>query len=256
MTVDVISAFVFLVLLFLGWRSGALRQILRVVAIVVVIIGVPFVSPMIRSILFGESGRASPGIEVFSLLAAGVLIYITVAVAGWLAVKVLRAASPTLGFMDRVGGASIGAAKAAIIIYLGVVLMVMLEGPLLERDPDNNMGLREGGLTGFVSTYNVLAPWQFPDINRLHQALRVGAEVEKAGAHEVIREEQSAADFFRDERIKELLADEDLMGWVVDDHYPMTLADSRVRDVLNDKDLVEKLTDVEWAVLNERVRVH
>lgn len=254
MSVDVLSLLICIVLVVLGWRSGALRQLLRMMAVIALVLGAPFISPIIRELLFQQSGTASPGIEVLCLFLAGLAIYLSVSLGAWLMIKILRAASPTLGLLDRVGGASIGALKAAILIYLGIGLIVLLHEPLRGYDPDNKLGLREGILTNFVHTYNVMAPWQFPDLGRLHQALRVGVLVQELGAFEAVRDEPDAAELLRDERVEELLADQALMEWVASDQYPMTLADGRVRDLLNDKKFVKRLKSVNWAVLKALVQ--
>lgn len=253
MIVDILSLLLFIVLVILGWRSGALRQLLRIIAVVVVILGAPFLSPIIRDLLFQESGTASPGVEVLCLFLAGVAIYITISLGAWLVIRIMRAASPALGFLDRFGGAGLGAAKAAILIYLGIGLIVLLQGPLEDYDPENNLALREGTLTEFVSEHNVLAPWQFPNLGRLHEALQFAAFVQETRAYDIVREDPSAAELLRDERVEELMADEALMDWIASDQYPMTLADSRVRDLLNDKEFVSRLKSVEWAVLKTRV---
>lgn len=253
MIVDLISLFVFGVLAFLGWRSGLLSQVFRIVAIVAVFLGAPLVTPVIKSIFFGETGAQTPTVEVFSLLISGVLIYVTFAVAGWVIVKVIRATSMTLGFLDRFGGASIGAAKALLMIYLAVILVVLMEGPLLETDPENKLRLREGRLTALVNEYNVLAPWQFPDLNNLHQALRIAQALEESRKFEAVRDDEVVTYVLREKRFRELLEDEELMVWVGDDHYPLTLADHRVRELLNDGEFVRRLSLVEWSGLDELV---
>lgn len=253
MTVDIISAVMFAFLVVMGWRSGALRQILRLVAIAAVIVGVPFLSPLVRQVVFGEPGRASPGIEVASIVIAGLALYVSVALAGWVVVKLMRLVSSTLDILDRLGGAGIGALKAAILVYLLAVLVVLMEGPIKESDPDDEMRILDGHVTEFVADYNILAPWQFPELGELHRALRVGEMVETGGHHEVVREEPEAAEFFRDERVEALLDDEQLMKWVAEDHYPMTLADARVRELLNDEATTRRLDAVDWRKLTGRL---
>ena len=254
MIVDFVGLFVFGVLVFLGWRSGLLSQILRVVAIVAVFLGAPLVTPLVKSIIYGERGAQSPGVEVVSLLVAGILIYLTFAIAGWVIVRVIRATSATLGFLDRSGGAAIGAAKALLIVYLAVILVVLMEGPLLESDPENKLRLREGYLTAVVNEYNVLAPWQFPDLARLHQALRLGQALEEERKFALVRDQEAATSVLRDDRFRELLEDQELMAWVEKDHYPLTLADTRVRELLNDGEYVRRLGLVDWSGLEKRVR--
>lgn len=254
MTVDIAGALIFAFLVVLGWRSGALRQILRVVAIVAVIVGVPFLSPMVREYVFGQPGRAEPGVEVASIIISGLVLYVAVALTGWVLVRMMRWVSATLDLMDRAAGAGIGAVKAAALIYLFAVAVVFMEGPITEQYPEDELRLLDGHITEFVGDHNVLAPWQFPDLGRLHRALSVGQKVEEEGLHELVRQQGEAADFLRDETVRELLEDEQLMDWVEGDHYPMTLADPRVREVLNDESLSRKLEEVDWRKLEGRVQ--
>lgn len=253
MTVDILSLAIVLLLAYLGWRSGAVRQIVRVIAVIAVVVGVPFVSPVIRQFIFGEPGWAKPGIEVASIVVAGIAIYLAVSLAGWLVVKTMRFVSMTLSLVDRAAGASIGAVKALLIVYLVAALVVMVEGPLAERDPDDRMALRGGILVTFAADYNVLAPWQFPDLETLHVALYVGELVDELQAHAMIREYPDAAEVLRHERVQQLISDEELMDWINADHYPLTLADHRVRRILNDEAVMERLEAVDWEALQQRL---
>ena len=253
MTVDIISLIVLAVMAYLGWRSGAVRQIVRIIAIIAVIVGVPFLSPIIRRVAFGESGLASPGIEVGSIVMAGVAIYVGVSVVGWMVVKTMRFVSRTLSLFDRAAGTSIGALKGLVLVYLVAVLVVMVEGPLAERDPDDRMALRSGKLVSFAGEHNLLAPWQFPDLEELHRALRLGQQVEEIGAHAQVREHPNIAEFLRDERVQALLLDDELMGWVGADRYPLTLADRRVRRILNDEALMQRLDDADWDKIKDEL---
>ena len=254
MVVDIICGLLLVGMVILGWRSGAIRQVVRLIAIIAVIVGVPFLSPVIRDIVFAESGRGSPGVEVTSMVMAGVIIYVAFALAGWAAVKVLRFVSAALSVMDRAGGAAIGGIKGVVLVYLCAVLVVMMEGPLAERDPDDNFHLRGGWLTGIAGEYNVLAPWQFPELERLHRALIVGELVAEKSGHDIVRDDEDAAEFLRQEQTKDLLEDEELMGWVSTDNYPMTLADARVREVINDPGMTERLQAGDWTGLEASLR--
>lgn len=251
MTLDIIAAFVWAVLVALGWRSGALRQIVRIIAAVAVVVGASWVSPLVRDVVFDASGTASPGVEALSLLMAGVAIYAGVVFAGWVAVKILRTASDTLGRLDRLGGAALGGLKGLLLVYFAVVLVVLIEKPLSEHDPENALGLREGRATEFVRANNVLAPWQFPNLGRLHDALMCAELAAEHGAQEKVRAHGRAADFLRRDAVEALLADADLMDAVRDDLYPLTLSDARVRELLNDRDAVDAMRRVHWETLRE-----
>lgn len=253
MAVDVFIAILFGIMVFLGWRSGALSQAIRIGAAIAVVVASPFVAIIIRETLFGESDIATPWMEMTSMFLAGILIYVALVVAGWLVVKTMRAASPTLSKVDRAGGALIGSLKAAVIVYFVLVLVLTVQVSLEKHDANNALRLRGGYATAFVERYNILFPWQFPDLKILHQALRTGVLAEKHGKQSLVRDDARAADILRKASVQELLADEALMEAVVADRYPITLADERVRVLLNDKDFVRELRSVAWSELLEAV---
>ena len=126
----------------------------------------------------------------------------------------------------------------------------------MERDPDNDWALRDGLVTNFVAEYNLLASWQFPDLTALHQALRIGWYVEQRDEHALVRQDADASDFLRDEKVRKILNDDELMEWIDSERYPMTLADGQVREVLNDESLMEKLHRVDWETLSEELELN
>lgn len=251
MTVDIVITLLFALMVFLGWRSGALSQAVRIIAAITVVVASPFVAVVVRETLFRETGTATPVIEMLSLFLAGVFIYVGIVAAGWLIIKALRAASKTLSKLDRLGGAAIGALKALIVVYFVLVLVVMVQVPLEAQDPENSLRLREGHATGFVAEYNIIAPWQFPDLRRLHDALHVGVLAQDKKTATLLREHPRAADFLRKASVKALLEDEALIVAVLDDQYAISLADSRVRELLNDDEAISGLRTIDWESLLE-----
>jgi uncharacterized membrane protein required for colicin V production len=250
-TVDILITLLFAVLVFLGWRSGALSQAVRIIAAVTVVVGSPFVAVVVRETVFRETGPAAPVTEMLSLGLAGLIIYVGISLAGWLIIKAMRAASKTLSKLDRLGGAAIGAVKALLLVYFLVVLVVMVQVPLEAHDPNNALRLREGQATRLVAEYHVLAPWQFPDLQRLHDALIVGQTATERGRTGFLREHPRASDFLRKQAVKALLDDEQLMAAVTAGHYHVTLADGRVRELLNDEEVVTRLRSIDWKSLRD-----
>lgn len=253
MAVDILIVILFCIMVFLGWRSGALSQAIRIGAAIAVVIASPFVAIIIREVLLGESEVASPWQEMTSMFIAGVLIYVALVLAGWLVVKTMRAASPTLSKVDRAGGSLIGVLKASVIIYFVLVLVVTVQVPLEKHDSDNKLYLRGGRSTAFVEQNNILFPWQFPDLRALHQALQAGHLAENNSKQSVLRNDARAADVLRKAAMQDLFADHDLVQAAVEDRYPITLADERVRMLLNDKEFIKQLRAVEWAELLQEI---
>ena len=218
-----------------------------------VVIGVPVVSPVIRRSVFEQSGYAEPAVEVLCMIAAGILIYVTIAFAGWAAAKTMHWLAPTVGWADKLGGATLGGIKAVAVVYLLAVLVVMVEDPLAEWDPDDRLGIEDSRVAGFAAEHNVLAPWQFPDLSRLHRALDVGALLAETGEYELVRQREDAASFLGEERVETLVGDEQLVEWARQDAYPLTLADPRVRELLSDEEMVELLKRANWRELQNQL---
>jgi len=250
-TIDFTVAAILAAFVFLGWRSGALSQAIRVGAAILIVLAGPFVARLLREIVLGAEHAAVPLGEAASLVAAGILIYAAVAIAGWLAVKVMRAASDTLSTMDRVGGATLGLLKGVVITYC-LVFAGLFITPALERvDPDDVMHMRDGHVTHFVEAHNLLAPWHLPELERLHLVLRVADVAGETDRLDVVREwsDGKAAEILRDERVVELADDEELVRAARRDDYVTTLEDERVREILNDDDFIEEFEHVEWQEL-------
>lgn len=252
MTLDILFLAIFLLLTFLGWRSGVLRQIVRVVAAIVVLIGTAPLSGLVRDIFFGTgAGPVSPGLEIASMFLTAILLYIGISIAGWFAIKILHLASDTISRADAISGALVGACKALIIVYIGGVLALTAQGMLAGVDPDDRMHLRDGRLTAFVHEHNIIAPWRFPDLERFHAALRVAQFAEsKRGANE-LRTRATVADFLRRDDFKELSGLPELREFAQTNQYPMTLAREDVRALLQDEDFSKALGAIDWVVLEK-----
>ena len=254
MTVDVIVGLLFGVMLFFGWRTGAVTQVLRIAAAVLALFGAVFVSGPVGDVVWGVDTETSAWQDVLAIFLAGVLIYIAVAVTGWVVVKLMRATSEKLSKVDRAGGAAIGGIKALLMVYFIVAVVVLLEVPLAKADPSNALHLRGGYATGFVEEHNVLAPWSLPDLDRLHMALKVRYFAEEFGREHVLREHGQASDFLRRTAVDDLADDKALMQAVLDDQYAHTITDPRVRAVLDDDEFVEGLAAVNWQTLLSDVK--
>jgi uncharacterized membrane protein required for colicin V production len=249
-TVDAIVVFVFGVLTYLGWRTGALGQALRIVAAIAVILLGPIAAELAREAMFGQSRLAEPIIEVASYFVGITLLYVSVVAAGWIAIRAMRATSDGLTRLDRTAGAGVGAVKASLLVYILMSGVLLLWSPLQNIDPDDDLHLRDGYSTAMAAEYDLLSPWRLPELDALHRMLRVGASVREGDKAAVLRErDQAAADLLRREAVAELLQDEQLMEAVRADRYPETLADARIRALLNDDPFVEKVGQVDWARL-------
>lgn len=254
MTLDLIFGVFFALMLSLGWRSGAMRQVMRVIAAVAVMALTAPASALVREALVPRVELAGPLVEVASMVLAALGIYVGLAVAGWLIIRAVYTVSDTLTWADRAGGAGLGALKSMLIIYVLVLFALLLQGPLGHIDPDDRLHFRDGRLTAFVERHDVLAPWRFPDVARLEVALRVAAKAEgsRRGAA-ALREHEQAADFVRREAFRALLEREALVEAARGGHLAGVLADEAARALINEPEHVEALRRVDWEEVEREV---
>lgn len=254
MTVDILAVLLVLLAAYLGWRKGAVSQVGRIAAALLAVLGASFLAAPVREIFFSKSAWSQPAIEAASLVLAGVVIYASVALTGWLIVRAMRMISEHLSRLDRLGGASLGLVKGLLLIYFLLTAMVLMEASTQRVDPANSLKLRGGAATSFVEEHNILAPWQLPTLDQLHGALKVRYYAEKLGRAGVLREHALANDFLRREMISSLSEDPALMQAVLGDRFAFTLADPRVREILGDEESTAILGAVDWSKILKEIQ--
>lgn len=254
MTLDILALVLALVFAVMGWRTGAVSQCMRLVAAVAAFVTAAPVAKLVREILFPQTDLSGPVIEVVLLIGAGIGVYIVLAVAGWLFARAMWAASDGLTILDRTGGVSLGLLKALVLIYFLVAGVAMMKVPLERVDEKDALHLRDSRLLSWVENYNVLVPWRFADLDRLHDAIKVERATAKAAAAKTVRRHAEASDFLRGAKMRKLMEDEGVVKAAVRDEYYRTLADSKIRRYLNDREFVGRLRLVDWESLLEEVR--
>ncbi len=251
MALDVVALALFLALAFLGWRSGLTSQLIRLGALAAVVAASPMVAAVLRESFFGEVEVAEPMIEGACIFAAGLVIYFGISLAGWLAVRTMRKASPVLSKTDRAAGGVVGALKAGVIVYLLVFVAIFVEKGLEKTDPDDHLRIRDSSLSMVVKDSNVLAPWYLPKLGTIHDMVKVAVEAKSQNRSQLLRDNSVASDVLRRERIKSLMEDEALVDVILAKNYPEMLADGRIRDLLRDDELMQVVDAVDWSGLME-----
>ncbi|MEZ4460133.1 MAG: CvpA family protein [bacterium] len=254
MALDVTALAVFLMLAFLGYRSGLTSQVIRLGALVAVVAASPTVAAIIRESFFGEVRVGEPVVEGLSVFVAGLVIYFGISLAGWLAVRTMRKASPSLSKADRAAGGLVGAVKAGVIVYLLVFVAIFVEKGLEKTDPDDHLKIRNSELTTWVKGHNLLAPWHLPELQRVQEMVRVADVAAAEGKMSKIRENAVASDVLRRERVQAILKDERLKDTILNGGFAEMLGDGRVRDLMRDDDVMRAADAVDWDELLEALQ--
>ena len=253
MTVDVIAIIIFGVLVYLGWRSGALAQVLRVVAAVLVVLFGRDAAAVVRDIVAGTDVVAEPVVEVGCYFAGGFLLYLTIVLSGWFVIRTMRAAAPTLATMDRAAGASIGAVKAALIVYVLVMGAVLIGAALESEDPDDHMHLRDGYATKYAAKLDALSPWRHEEVAAFVKLVRTAASTTSDEARQLVENNPEIAELLDAEPMRTLMSDDKLREAAEAGEYARVLADERVRKLLNDREFRRRMRDIDFAKLKGEV---
>ncbi len=119
---DLIVAAIAIALVVRGWMRGVLREALEVAVLVVGVFLVFRLSPVVGSIF---AGMANIPYEV-ARIAAGTFLFFVLVVGGALVARVLSSALklvPGATFLNRIGGAAVGAGYTALVVILGTTLL-------------------------------------------------------------------------------------------------------------------------------------
>lgn len=254
MTLDLLAIGIAALLGVLGWRSGALAQCFRVAAAVAAFVAAAPVAGLLKRTFSPELPVSGPLLEGLLLLVSGVVVFVAIAVFSWLFIRTLWAASDGLSVADRVGGLVLGLVKSAVVVYFLVSTVALMQGTIEEFDRENRLKIQESRLLAFVDRYNVLVPWRFGDLERLHRAIEVDRLRDKTGMEGPLRDHPNAADILESPEMQELTSRDDLVEAAIHDRYYETLADSSVRSHLNDDQFVARLRMVDWKRLLGDVR--
>lgn len=255
MTADIIFLCIILILSFLGWRSGALGQVLRVAAAVVVIFATAPVSLIVREVLFGQTEPGSPVLEIGSMALAAVGLYIGVSLVGWMIIKGLHRASDVLSSSDRLGGLILGAVKAALIVYVLASLLLMIFGSLEATDDDDSLHLRDGRVTAFVSTHNLIAPWRYPEVSTLYAALRVAHHLNDHPETKLHAARKPAQVFLKKSAFVSLSRNETIMKIARSNQVAKGVFNPDVRAFLGDEELSGALKKIDWSAVEAELGV-
>jgi len=238
----------------LGWRSGALAQCFRVAAAVAAFVAAAPVATFLKRTFRPDIPVSGPLLEGLLLLLSGILVFVAIAVFAWFFVHTLWAASDGLSVADRVGGLVLGLLKATVVVYFLVSTVALMQGTIEEFDGEDRLRVRESRLLAFVDRYNVLVPWRFGDLERLHRAIEVDRLRDRTGMDGPLRDHPDARAFLKSPEMQRLASRDDLVEAALHDRYYVTLADGTVRDLLNDDAFVARLRMADWKRLLAELR--
>ena len=119
---DIIVAAIVAALVIRGWMRGVLREALELAVLLVGVFLVFRLSPVVGSVI---AGMANIPFEVARIV-AGMILFLVLVVGGAVVARLISTALklvPGATFVNRLGGAIVGAGYAALVVVLGTTLI-------------------------------------------------------------------------------------------------------------------------------------
>jgi len=238
MTFDIFAIILAIILIGLGYYSGAITQVSRLVGVVLAFVAAPTVAAVFKEIQYGSADLQQPLLEWGLLVGAAVVIYLAVALLTWLGVKWMRLASEELTRKDRLVGSLLGGLKSVLIIYLAASSLLLIEASLRKADPDDSLRVQHSSVLDTVRDHQVVVPWALPDLAKLGDLLDASRDREMAD----LRDDPATGRVLMNDQVKALMADPAIKA----DDVSELLARPEVRELLTDPTFLDDLRAAEF----------
>jgi len=134
--VDLCAGALVLLLGWLGWRSGLLRQVAYWLALVGATVLATPLGAALEPELQARAGLAPGTLARYgALIVAWLLLFAVFALAGYFISRIVRDSKGAVGRLDAWGGALLGATKGAVLAAVLAAGLLLLHSPLLRAFP-------------------------------------------------------------------------------------------------------------------------
>lgn len=157
MIIDVVCAAFCLVYAVLGFLSGGLKQLVKLVAVILAFFSANWASPIFASILSQYIKISSNYLEIIALLVAWICFYIIFSIIGRIFARMLYEASETISGLDNIVGMILGLAKALVIIFLLSWVVNSYRSTIIHHRPESRQTLNESYVMKTASKVNSLS---------------------------------------------------------------------------------------------------
>ncbi len=159
MALDILAGIVVVGLAGLGFRKGALAQILNLIAVALAFAAARPAGAVLSLLIYGQTSLDKPFLDFGMTALGGVVIFAIATVVGVLIERFVRDEDEDPSKTDRLGGAAIGAVKGVLVVYLLAAGVLSIEAALEEADPGDELYLQESRV---VEVARILPrPWEF-----------------------------------------------------------------------------------------------
>lgn len=169
MAFDILAAILFVALVGIGYRKGALSQVSWLAAGVAAYFAAHPAAAVCAQIVYGTPSLEDPLLNLGMLLMGGGIVYVVVAITVGLLARFLRKDKNNPSGLDRFGGAVLGLGKAAVVVYVAAFGVMSIGTDLKEADPSDSLRLQGSRVLRVVEEAQ---PWLLEARKKTELALR------------------------------------------------------------------------------------
>lgn len=159
MAVDVLTCVLLVVMSGLGYRKGALAQVLNIAAVALSVAASRPTGAVLSVLIYGEVEIGEPLVDFGLVAAGGALVFVILTLVSMLIERWWRKEDDELPGFDRWAGAALGGLKALLVAYVAAAGILSIEGALVEADPDDQLAVRNSYVVELARA--APRPWEF-----------------------------------------------------------------------------------------------
>ena len=239
MKIDVAVAFVVFFFGALGLWSGAIKQTAHLAGLAA---GWPLARPLAGMIGPLVAKRVGYPLLITTIGCSFVVFFLLYVATVLILRFVLRKIFPDgeHGWLNRVGGFGLGAAKAALICFVVLSFVVLVENFIGSLWDDFHKETRQSYSLRFARHHSLFA--SLPAVGGLEKILKAGRDPSQALA---LASDPEFTALSRDPRVRGMIDDAGIHHALEEGDYAELLSSVKVLDALNDPKMVERLMRLE-----------
>ncbi|RJO65532.1 MAG: CvpA family protein [Myxococcales bacterium] len=241
MIIDACVGIIFLFFALAGYLTGALKQIIRLAAL----IGGYFISlaiaPAVASLIREKTGFGVDVADVLIRVLCWALVYVILSWIGGMIVKGIHSASEALTSLDRAVGAVVGMAKAGVILIVAVYLFGMVKDIVYQRHPEALATVQESFIMRHLGETDAVDRILPDELLRLRQLAAAAGDEKRAQA---LAEDPAIRALMENPRFQKAMKDEDLRRLAEDKDIWGLMRHPKFQELLKDPNVLRLLEPV------------
>lgn len=242
MVIDIVCLSFCLLYAIFGYFTGGLRQVFKLVAIVLAYLAAMWIVPVVLDLLYPHLGGYLVVIEFVCMAVVWAVLYLFLSYLGKLFIVTVIKASETVSSIDKYFGFFIGLLKAVVIIVLLMYFIGSAKESIFRLHPETRDIFEASETVAILTEINIIDevfPEQAEDIYKLLTGMS-----KKAKQKVVVK----------DPEMKRLLENRDFVSLTGDENAMEDMRNGRMEELMEDPRFQKIIKDADIRTLLEKMK--